>query len=85
MKIEFEIPEEEIEAAAKAAAEKAVIDRFNHWMTQDDIAIKVRSLWLAELDKQIIAALANSDEIKEKINAAIERKLKAKLDLLMRK
>jgi len=85
MKIEFEIPEAEIEIAAKDAAKKAVIARVNHWMSNDDISGKVRTLWLAELDRQIKESLSNSDQLKDKINAAIERKLKAKIEALMRK
>jgi hypothetical protein len=85
MKIEFEIPEAEIESAAKSAAAKAVMERVHRWTTNDDIAGKVRALWGAEIDKQISEALDNSDALKEKIAAAIERKLKAKIDALMRK
>jgi hypothetical protein len=85
MKIEFEIPEAEIEISAKDAAKKAVIARVNHWMSNDDITDKVRALWRAELDKQIAEALANSEALKLKIDTAIERKLRTKLEALMRR
>lgn len=85
MKIEFELSEEEIKLAAKGAAEKAVGDFVRRWMTYDDITARLKHLWTAEIDRQIAEALENSDDLKEKINTAIERKLKARIEVLFRK
>lgn len=85
MKIEMEIPEAEIIIAAEAGAKKAVMERVTNWRAKDEIISAVNRLWSAEIDAQVARALINSDQLQQQINAAIERKLRSKIEMLMRK
>lgn len=84
MKIELEITEDEIRSALERKVRVAIADQTNQWSVDDFIKQRVKIYWQETADKLIKESLANSKTLKEKIEGAIERKLKAQINALMR-
>lgn len=54
------------------------------WETERNIKERLKSLWDPAIDELIVAKIANSQAIEQAINKAMQDKIKAKLDRLMK-
>ena len=79
MKLEIEIPEDEIRKAAEHTVCAAIASRINQWDSAGYIKQRVKAAWTDAVDKMIVEVLSDSRELHEKIVAQVERQLRAKL------
>lgn len=84
MKLEIEITEEEIIAAITARIQKEISD-FNESYTADEyINKKIRSEWIAAVDRHIAEVLGDPSKIGARIDAEIDRRVKARLNAVIK-
>jgi len=76
MKLEIEITEEEIKSAIERKVRTAVADQANSYRTDDYIKEQVKAHWKAAVDSLISEALRDSEKLREKVRAEVERKLR---------
>jgi len=84
MKIELEITEEEIRDALARKVRVAIADQTNQWSVDDFIKATVRKYWQEVADKMVKECLENSEDMRTRIIAAVERKLKSQVTALMK-
>ena len=84
MKIEIEVTEAELKDALARHIRTAVADRVNHWGAQEEVQKKVKQAWDETVDALIKEQMANSEALKQKVQDAIEAKLKGQINALMR-
>ncbi len=84
MKLEIEITEDEIRSAVERKIRVAVADQSNQWGADDYIKKTVKAQWQTAVDAMILDALNNSQALREKIAAELERKLRAQLTAAMK-
>jgi hypothetical protein len=84
MKLEIEITEAEIKSAIERKVRTAVADESNAWRVDDYIRQQVKAHWQAAVDSLIQEQLSNSARLKEKIQTAIENKLRGQITALMK-
>jgi len=84
MKLEIEITEDEIRSAVERRIRVAVADQSNQWGADDYIKKTVKAQWQTAVDAMILDALNNSQALREKIAAELERKLRAQLTAAMK-
>lgn len=84
MKLEIEITEDEIRSAVERKIRVAVADQSNQWGADDYIKKTVKAQWQTAVDAMILDALNNSQALREKITAELERKLRAQLTAAMK-
>lgn len=85
MKFEIEIPEQEIKAAVERQVRIAISDHIRGYGAGTYIRDQVKAHWTTAVNALIEEALADSDKLKEKIHAEIERKLRLQLAAAMKK
>ena len=79
MKLEIEITEDEIRSAVERKIRVAVADQSNHWGAEEYIKKQVKAQWQIAVDAMILEALNNSQALRDKIAAEMERKIRAQL------
>lgn len=79
MKLEIEISEEEIKSAIERKVRVAVADQTNQWSVDNYIKERVKESWKGAVEALIAEALSDSQKLREKIAAELERKLRAQL------
>ena len=84
MKLEIEITEDEIRSAVERKIRAAMADKLNQWVADEYIKKQVKAQWQTAVDAMILDALNNSQALREKIAAELERKLRAQLTAAMR-
>ena len=84
MKLEIEITEDEIRSAVERKVRVAVADQSNQWGADDYIKKQVKAQWTVAVDAMILEALSNSQELRNKISAELERKLRAQISAAMK-
>ena len=84
MKLEIEITEDEIRSAVERKVRVAVADQSNQWGADDYIKKQVKAQWTVAVDAMILDALSNSQELRNKISAELERKLRAQISAAMK-
>ena len=84
MKLEIEITEEEIRGEVARKVRAAISDQSNHWHSVDYIKDQVKAQWKTAVDAIIQDVLNNSQVIREKVEAEVERKIRAQLASLMK-
>ena len=84
MKLEIEITEDEIRSAVERKVRVAVADQSNQWGADDYIKKQVKVQWTVAVDAMILDALSNSQELRNKISAELERKLRAQISAAMK-
>lgn len=82
MKIELEITEKEIRDALARKVRVAIADQTNQWSVDQYITQVVKKHWQETADSMVKEYLSNSEAMKEKILAAIDRKLRAQINAL---
>ena len=84
MKLEIEITEDEIRSAVERKIRVAVADQSNQWGADDYIKKQVKEKWQTAVDAIILDALNNSQAMRDKIAAELERKIRAQLAAAMK-
>ena len=84
MKLEIEITEEEIRSAVERKIRVAVADQSNQWGADEYIKKQVKAQWQTAVDAMILDALNNSQALRDKIAAELERKIRAQLAAAMK-
>ena len=62
----------------------AMADKLNQWVADEYIKKQVKAQWQTAVDAMILDALNNSQALREKIAAELERKLRAQLTAAMK-
>jgi len=84
MKLEIEITEDEIRSAVERKIRVAVADQSNQWGADEYIKKQVKAQWQTAVDAMILEALNNSQALRDKIAAELERKIRAQLAAAMK-
>lgn len=84
MKLEIEITEDEIRSAMEAQIRTAIATYSNRWGADEDIQKQVKLHWHAAVDAMILDALNNSQALRDKITAELERKIRSQLTAVMK-
>ncbi len=84
MKLEIEITEDEIRSAVERKIRVAVADQSNQWGADEYIKKQVKAQWQTSVDAMILDALNNSQALRDKIAAELERKIRAQLATAMK-
>ena len=84
MKVEIEIPEEELVAAIEKKVRQYVAAEAASWQVGEYIRDRIREKWKATADLVIAEVLDNGPELRAKIAEEIEKKLRAQLAVAMR-
>lgn len=84
MKLEIEITEEEIRNTLESAVRSAVVFELSRWQLDDYIKNSVKAQWQTTVPDMIRDELNNSQVLREKITAELERKIRAQLTAVMK-
>lgn len=84
MKLEIEITEDEIRSEVERKIRAAISTQSNYWNADKYIKDQVQSRWDATVSAIIQDVLNNSQVIREKVEAEVERKIRAQLASLMK-
>ena len=84
MKLEIEITEEEIKSAVERKVRTAIADQTNQWNVDGYIKDTVKKHWQGAVEQMVIEGLADSANLKAKVQASIEAKLRGQITALMR-
>ena len=84
MKLEIEITEEEIRSEVERKIRAAISTQSNYWNADKYIKDQVQAKWETAVDAIIQDVLNNSQVVREKVEAEVERKIKAQLAALMK-
>lgn len=85
MKIEIEVSEDVLREELQRQAARMMLDKLGHWQLKDELFKVVNKLWDENVEKVVREELANTDALREKVVAVIERKIKGQLTSLMNK
>ena len=81
---EIEITEAELKSAVERKVRTAVADQTNQWNVDSYIKEQVKKHWQGAVEALVLEMLADSPRMKEKIQAAIEAKLRGQITALMK-
>jgi hypothetical protein len=84
MKLEIEITEDEIRSAVERKIRVAVADQSNQFGADEYIKKQVKAQWQTAVDAMIMEALNNSQALRDKIAAELERKIRAQMAAAMK-
>jgi len=84
MKLEIEITEAELKSAVERKVRTAVSDQTNQWSVDSYIKEQVKKHWQGAVESLVLEMLNDSPRMKEKIQAAIEAKLRGQITALMK-
>lgn len=79
MKIEVEISEEELRAAIQRKTMDAIAVLLNSYAADDYIKERVKLQWRQAVDGLVLEALSDHRELRARISAEFERKLRLQL------
>ena len=85
MKIEIEVDEYMIREEVQRQAAKAIADRLCGWALKENLSKVLNKLWDENVDQVVREELADSDKLRAKVEAALERKIQGQLTALMKK
>lgn len=84
MKLEIDIPENEIEKFVSEKVKILVRDYAQSFWVDSEIKDKIKKLWNEYADKIIKEELENMETIRVQVKRAIENKIKSRLEKLMK-
>jgi hypothetical protein len=84
MKVEIEIPEDDLVAAIEKKVRQYVAAEAASWQVGEYIRDRIREKWKAAADLVIAEVLDNGPELRAKIAEEIEKKLRAQLTAALR-
>ena len=84
MKVEIEITADEIKSAIERKVRTAVADQTNNYGCDTFIREQVKEHWKHVAEELVVEALKDSNTLREKIAAQIEKKIRAQLQVAMK-
>ena len=84
MKIEIEITEAEIKSAIERKIRVALADEINGWNADATVKAMVKQHWKEVADKAVKDACNDAPELRKKIMAALENKIKGHLTAVLK-
>ena len=84
MKLEIEVTEAEMKSALERHIRVAVADKVNNWSSAEFIKKQINLAWETTVVDLIKQELSNSEQLKSKIQASIESKLKGQINALLK-
>lgn len=84
MKIEIEITADEIKSSIERKVRTAVADQTNNYGSDRFIRDKVNEHWKKVAEGLVVEELKDSNTLREKIAAQIEKKIRAQLQVAMK-
>ena len=85
MKIEIEVSEDVLREELQRQAAKVLLDKLGHWQLKDELTKVVNKLWGENVNQVVREELANTDALRAKVAATLERKIQGQLTTLMKK
>jgi len=85
MKIEIEVSEDVLREELQRQAARMMLDKLGHWQLKHELNKVVNKLWDENVEKVVREELANTDALREKVVATLERKIQGQLTALMKK
>ena len=85
MKIEIEVSEDVLREELQRQAVKLLLDKLGNWQLKDELAKIVSKHWGEKVEIIVKEELANTDALRAKVVATIERKIQGQLTTLMKK
>ena len=85
MKIEIEVNEDLVREEVQRQAAKAIAYRLGHWDLKNTLNRVLNKLWDENVEAVVREELANSDKLRAKVAATLERKIQGQLTALMKK
>lgn len=85
MKIEIEVSEELIREEIQRQAAKAIADKLCGWALKENLSKVLNKLWDENVEAVVREELANTDALRAKVTATLERKIQGQLTALMKK
>ena len=85
MKIEIEVSEDMIREEVQRLAVKLLLDKLTNWQLNHELNKVVNKLWDEKVDQVVREELANTDALRAKVLATLERKIQGQLTALMKK
>ena len=79
MRLEIEITEDEIKSAMERKVRSAIADQTNQWGVDAYIKDQVKAHWKDVVTAMVLDQLGDSADLKAKIAAEVERKLRAQI------
>lgn len=83
MKLEIEITEEEIKSAIERKVRTAIADQTSNYGVEKYIKDSVKSKWKEVVDSMVEEYLSDSEKLKLKVISEVDKKLKAKIQVVM--
>jgi uncharacterized membrane protein YheB (UPF0754 family) len=83
MKFELELSEEDIRSALQAKVQSALRSKLSEWTLDGYVKDRINNFWREELDKLVVDAMHDYEPLKQKIAAAMEKKLRGQLHRAM--
>jgi hypothetical protein len=84
MKFEVEVSESEIKTITERSVRTAISNHMGQWGSDKYIKDQVKHYWTQMVDQLIQGELQNSEALREKVRAEIERKLRAQVSAAIR-
>ena len=84
MKLEVEITEDEIRSAIERKIRVAVAEHASNYWIEQGIKDAIKKYWEVCVDKIVKEEIENSSKMREKIQAALENKIRGQLNVLFR-
>ena len=84
MKIEIEITEAEIKSAIERKIRVALADEINGWNADNYIKEQIKKNWKEVANKAVKDACNDAPELRKKIMAALENKIKGQLTAVLK-
>ena len=85
MKIEIEVSEDMIREEVQRQAVKLLLDKLTNWQLNHELNKVVNKLWDEKVDQVVREELANTDALRAKVLATLERKIQGQLTTLIKK
>ena len=85
MKIEIEVSEDVLREELQRQAARMLLDKMAHWQLKDELTKVVNKLWDENVNQVVREELANTDALRAKVAATLERKIQGQLTTLMKK
>lgn len=85
MKIEIEVSEDMIREEVQRLAVKLLLDKLTNWQLNHELNKVVNKLWDEKVDQVVREELANTDALRAKVLATLERKIQGQLTTLIKK
>ena len=80
MKLEIEIPDEELRDFLAEKVRATIAARVNFWSTEATIKNMVQAKFDAHIEEIVVEEMGNSDPLREKIRVELERKIRLRLN-----